>query len=1145
MRIGLLGTLQVTDDAGEPVRVGGNRVRALLILLALEADQVISASTLIDCLWGHGDELPSDAPNALQSLISRLRSVLGPGVIESSPSGYRLSVSPQDIDVAAFEAQARDGARALADGDPETAVRVLRAALGLWRGPALADVADAPFATGAARLLSELRAAATLDRVEADLILGADVVPELRALTAADPLAERPRALLMRALAAGGRQAAALAEYREVRELLANELGVDPSPRLEQVHLDVLRQENFYPGRHPGVRRGGPGALSSPADTAAAPSPARSPSWLTSFVGRDDDVSGVLKKLAEDRLVTLTGPGGVGKTRLAAEVAARLGGPACFTELAPAADPAAVPRAVLGALGLGSHAIGFAAEAAAAAAADPLDRVCDALARREIVLVLDNCEQVVSAAAALAERVLAGCPRVRIVATSREPLRISGETLWVLPPLPVPAPAPSALSPGPGADLPAPAGPGPAAGAPAPLNLDISDISRSPAVRLLRDRGAAVRPGFEVNAANADAIARICRALDGMPLAIELAAVWLRTLTPAQLAERLDDRFALLTGGSRTALPRHQTLRAVVDWSWELLSEPERVLARRLAVFPVGATLTAAEQVCADRPGPGGAGLPRGMVLPALSGLVAKSILAATDGPDGVPRYRMLETVRAYCLERLTEAADGDYVRAACAAYYLNLAETGDPMLRTAGQGRWFREFSAEQDNMHAALGWAIERGDAETAYRFIRALAYYWVQHGRGDGHSFARNVLALPADGTERSLRMAEARLICAFLAPGPLFELGEVRPALTAAIADLTELSAGGAGIHPVAALVEPMLALYDGNPERAIELFNGYAAGKDPMLRPMGLFYRSRFTGQLGRVAEAEADCRAALKEFRPIGDRYVIAIALLYLAEFAELRADHAAAIGLLTEGRAIGGELDEHWVDLWYVDGMLAVVRARAGDLEGARDDLGRASRAMEKAGIGTVEDACTWLRSVAAEISWRTGDLRGAERCCADVLAAIEGKPIAWWRPYQITVSVKLAMIRLMLGDTGRCRELLAESLRFAADWYEHPPLAAALDATAAFTLRTRPAEPGGAGAAVAAGSGETSRAEIAAKLLGASHTIRGAFDESGLDAPATRAAAREVLGDAAFDAAYASGRALPRAAALALAETRLADAT
>jgi len=1080
VRIGLLGTLTVEDDAGRPVKVGGQRVRALLILLALDAGRVVPAYSLIERLWGDFDDQPGDTANALQSLVSRLRAALrGAATIESSASGYKLSVPGSAIDTVAFTALARDGTRALTSGDPATAARVLREALELWRGPALADVAAEEFAAAHARRLEKLRDAATLDRAEAELLLGADVIPELRALTAAYPLAERPRALLMRALAAVGRQAEALASYEEARALLADHLGVDPSPQLSQVHLDILRQEN-YPER----------------TVATAHRPPASPTWLTSFVGRDDEVSGVLKKLAEDRLVTVTGPGGVGKTRLAAEVSSRLAAPAYFTELAPVTDPADVPRAVLGALGLAPRAIGFAAEAAAAAA-DPLDRVSDALAKREVTLVLDNCEHVVSAAASLAARVLADCPRVRIVVTSREPLRISGETLWVLSPLPEP-----------------------------------------PAIELLRDRAASVQPGFEVNPANAAAVAWICRALDGMPLAIELAAVWLRTLTPAQLAERLDDRFALLTGGSRTALPRHQTLRAVVDWSWELLSEPEQVLARRLAVFPVGATLATAEHVCAD------AALPRGAVLPALNGLVAKSILAVTDTPDGDPRYRMLETVRAYCLDRLAEAREDTSVRDALAARYLTLAETGDPMLRTAEQGRWFNEFTAEQDNMHAALRWAITRGDAETAYRFIRSLAYYWVQHGRGDGHGLARDVLAMPVTGVESSLRMAEARVICAFLAPGPLFDLAAVRPAMTAAIGELTELSAGDTDIHPVAALVEPMLALYDGDPERAIGLFRRYTASKNPMLRAMGLFYSSRFNGQLGRVAMAEADCRAALEGFRPLGDRYVVAIALMYLAEFAELRADHASAIALLTEGRGVGSELGEHWVDLWYIDGMLAVIRARAGDLTGARDDLARASRAMDRVGMGSADDAGTWLRSVAAEVAWRAGDLRGTERCCSDVLAALDGKPSAWWRSYQITASVRLAMARLMLGDTARCRELLAEALRLAADWYEHPPLAAALDATAVLALRADPAdEAAGSGSAAGSAGAGGKAAEIAAQLLGAAHAIRGAFDESSLDAPAARATARDTLGPDAFAAAYAFGRALPRADALALAEAALAN--
>ena len=307
---------------------------------------------------------------------------------------------------------------------------------------------------------------------------------------------------------------------------------------------------------------------------------------------------GVLKQLAAERLVTLTGPGGVGKTRLAAEAAERLAGggfawfagSASFAALAPVTEPSEVPHAVLDALGLRERSI---ARRGADGAADPLDRLCAALAERDALLILDNCEHVIEPAAILAARLLADCPGVRVLATSREPLRIGGESLYVVAPLPVP----------PAAD-PADRRRADPSGNPASGRWPEADPSSSPAVRLFADRAAAVQPDFQLDASTAGPVAQICRTLDGMPLAIELAAPWLRTLTPAQLAERLDDRFALLTGGSRASLPRHQTLRATVDWSWQLLSEPERVLARRLAVFPGGATLAAAEQVCAD-PAPG------------------------------------------------------------------------------------------------------------------------------------------------------------------------------------------------------------------------------------------------------------------------------------------------------------------------------------------------------------------------------------------------------------------------------------------------------------------------------------------------------------------------------------------------------------
>ena len=727
VRIGLLGTLAVYDEAGQPVRVGGHRVRMLLILLALDAGRVVPAFSLIERLWE--DEPPANAGNSLQSLVSRLRSALreaGPGdqVIESHPAGYRLALAPGQVDAVAFEALARQGSQAFAAGDAATAQRTLREALDAWRGPALADASGARFASGPAARLEELRTLATMDLIEAGLALGDgdSLVGELRAMIAADPVAERPRGLLMRALYAAGRQAEALAVYAQTRELLASELGVDPSSQLEQIYLGVLRQDlptGAYGSPPGGVTSGGPREVrSAPGEARSAPgdvSPAaerpppgnpqtarltgvRKP--LTSFVGRDEDVTRVLKMLAEGRLVTLTGPGGAGKTRLAIETAARLaaesaadsaaqtpaealtgtgaaaanpaGGQVWLIELTPVTDPGELPYAVLHTLGIRESPVTRAPAGTGqpGVVADPVQRLVTVLAQRRGLLILDNCEHIVAAAAALADQVLADCPGIRVLVTSREPLRITGESLWPVPPLPVPPPAPmpdpEAL-----AAMPDPTAPGelaPAGG------TESGEIAGYASVRLLADRAAAVRPDFRVDDGNAADVARICRALDGMPLAIELAAARLRTLSAAQLAQRLGARFDLLTGGSRTAVRRHQTLRAVVDWSWELLSGPEQVLARRLAIFPGGVALTAAEQVCQDST------LPAETILPAIFGLVEKSFLIVTG--DGEPRYRMLETIRAYCAERLAETGEEDRVRHAFATHFLRLAETADPLLR-------------------------------------------------------------------------------------------------------------------------------------------------------------------------------------------------------------------------------------------------------------------------------------------------------------------------------------------------------------------------------------------------------------------------------------------------------------------------------
>jgi predicted ATPase len=859
----------------------------------------------------------------------------------------------------------------------------------------------------------------------------------------------------------------------------------------------------------------------------------------------------VLKQLAAERLVTLTGPGGVGKTRLAAEAAERLAGggfawftgSAWFVALAPVTEPSEVPHAVLDALGLRERSI---ARRGADGAADPLDRLCAALAEGDALLVLDNCEHVIEAAAILAARLLADCPGVRFLATSREPLRIGGESLHVVAPLPVP-PASGPASDralGPASDR--AFDPASEPGCPASGHWPAADPASSPAVRLFADRAAAVQPDFQLDASTAGPVAQICRTLDGMPLAIELAAPWLRTLTPAQLAERLDDRFALLTSGSRASLPRHPTLRATVDWSWQPLSGPERVLARRLAVFAGGATLTAAEQVCADpvqapdgRPpatgrADGADRLRRAEVLTALSGLVGKSILTMAEASDdAAPRYRMLETVRAYALERLTEAGEADTVRDALARFFCELAETADPLLRTADQMRWFHLLSAEQDNTHAALRWALARGDAGTALRLVRALGYYWVQLGHGEGDGLAREVLALtPPDPPTKAT--AEARVICAMLAAGWSYDLESVKEQLIEGVAGIAAWADDPGDLHPLAAMAEPLLLQFTGDREQVQAVYDRYATARDPWLRAMGLFYRAQHASEMGRLDGVEEELQVALREFRAMGERWGTALVLTILADVIDLRADDAATIAALEEAVAIGRELNA-WGDLAYVEARLATVRARSGDLARCRSELDRIGRTA-LARRGQI-DLDRWVTFMRAELAWREGDPALVVDCCTGVLAAFDSYRAVWWEALRARIRSRLALAVLAQGDEARCRQLLDSALEATAAWTEHPALAGVLDACACYTLR-RPGLAPTAGPPITAG-----RAELAARLLGAAHAVRGAFDESSLDAPQARAAARDALGPAAFGAAYRSAADSTYRTALELAHAALSS--
>jgi predicted ATPase/DNA-binding SARP family transcriptional activator len=1108
MRIELLGTVQVRDDAGDPAHVGGPRAQALLALLALDADRVVPAASLIDRLWD--DDPPEGARGALQSMISRLRGVLGE-VIESHPAGYRLAAGRDQVDALAFEELAGQGSRALAGGDPARASAILRQALALWRGPALAGLPATGLATGIAARLEELRRSATADRIEADLAAAtaadaAGLTAELRALVAEDPLAERPRALLMRALYLAGRQAEALAVYQDARAQLAAQLGVDPSPQLEQVYLGVLRRslpearevgrgwlagETREAGETQSPATAGPAtshdtAVSRPA--AAPRSTLRVP--LTSLLGRDDQVAQVEALTGENRLVTLTGPGGVGKTRLAAEVAGRVAararGGVWLVDLAPLGDPGDVQYAALTAVGIrdglfagsGGGEPGQTAEPGAPPALDPSRRLVSGLRERSGLIVLDNCEHLIEAVAAIADAVLSGCPGIRILAASREALGITGETVCPVPPLPVP----------------------PESGA-----GELTAVAAAASVRLLADRARAVRPGFALTGANAADVARICRVLDGMPLAIELAAARLRTMSPAQLTGRLGDRFAVLTGGSRTALPRHQTLRAVVEWSWDLLSKPERVLARRLAVLPAGATLADAEGICSDEPDAVGGELPAGAVLDALTGLADKSFLTVDgEASDVEPRYRMLETIRAYCLERLAEADEEDGVRDRMCGYYLALAETAEPLLRTPqAQFCWFDVLAAESGNMHAALRWAIERGDADTALRFCAALTWYWYLRGQcGDYASLVKAALALDAAGPQRTDRATvEARATCAAaIAIGANWDMAAASDPLDAAAAAAAADPSGRPEPHLVM-LCRALVQRFGGHPERGLELLAGYLDSADRWMGASARMQCAVILLGLGRIEEASLGADAALAVFREIGESWSTGMALMLRADLYKIAGDYRGAITALEEVAASGLQLgsapdkDATWL---YSD--LAWLRIRAGDYAAAHAVLDLADQNARERG-----DPGRYLRLIRAELAWQEGHLAEATRLCEDLLREGASQP-ASQAPLRALAGARLGVLELEAGDIARGTALLRDALGTATTVGDRPTSAAAVEGLAAAALRI-------------------AEAGRAAALLGAADSIRGAVDRSSLDAPGIRAAATEQLGEAAFELAYERG--------------------
>ncbi|MBP2320987.1 putative ATPase/DNA-binding SARP family transcriptional activator [Kibdelosporangium banguiense] len=995
MQIGILGPLAVTGA------VAGARLRALLIALALEPGQVVSMSRLIDGVWAQ--DPPAKASNALQVLVSRLRKADLP--IESQPAGYRLALDPDEVDATRFERLVT----AARSADDATKSRLLREALGLWRGPALQDVADEEFFQPRITRLNELRLTAIEDRAEAELRLGEDPTAKLTALMADNPLRERMAGALMRALAASGRANEALTVYETTREALAEQLGADPSPELSALHTSILRAEQ-RPKTN--IRTG-----------------------LTTFVGRGDDVSQVRKLVGDHRLTTLTGLGGTGKTRMAIEVARTLldqtPDGVWLAEFAPVTAGDDLAQVVLGTVGL--------REGALIPKGEPIDRLTAAMSTRNALLVLDNCEHVIDAAAALAERLLGECPRLRILATSREPLNITGEALWPVEPLALP-----------------------------PDNSDIGTAMSSDAVRLLSDRASAMRPGFVVDEQTVEDVVRICRALDGMPLALELAAVRLRTMTPAQVASRLDDRFQLLTGGSRVALPRHQTLRAMVDWSWELLSDRERAVLRRFAVFSGGATLEAAEQVCGGD---------------VLAELADKSLLVPGE------RYQMLETIKAYCLEKLAEAGELGQTRQAHAKYFLGLVETADPGLRGTDQLTWLARLTADHDNINAALRNAIAIGAAQTAAQLAATAGWYWwLSSHQEEGVDLTTAALALP--GADEETRAA-AYAVAALLSLAGNVDANQA----TEFLAEAQRFAGHQESRYPLLRLVWHVHHVISGTGPAA-------EPDKDPWVEAATRLQRAAIRLSMGhRHAEVESDLDAAVSGFHVIGDRWGYAFALTNLASLVAWRGDIAAAITHHEQAVQAAAELgaNEDMVLSWI---QLAQLRWQLGDTAACTTALTQAEREAAKLGVPSAQATVAYGK---AEVMRWAGDLDAVRNLLAKAEVLARHVSINWG--IRVAVAGQQGYLHAEQGDLDAARERHAFALDMVLGTPNSILIAHIVVGIADLALRQgKPAE--------------------SARLLAAADAIRGTPDLSHPDARRVKEQARAALGEQLFTEAAQRGR-------------------
>ncbi len=935
----LLGPLEVSI-AGVDVEVRRVKERVVLALLALRANQLVSVTQLEAGLWDdHGSPRPT---SNVRVHVSRLRKTLGTHsdgaerLIITSGGGYLCKLPPQAVDVWRFEQLAATGKKELAAGDADAAGRTLRRALAQWRDRVLADLTLPPAFQPELVRLEEERLAVLEARVDADLRCGRhhELAAELEQLTAESPLRERLWGQRMVALYRSGRQAEALRAYGDLRTLLREELGISPSPALQELERAVLDQDGTLnaPRRDAVSSVGRPRddsrdlAVGPPTGETASDRPRAHhlPRDLTSFVSRPKEMADIAALLETPGLVTLVGAGGSGKTRLALRTAWEAV-PSCdgvrLCELAPLEDGNQVVPELATALGCRDQ-----------PGAELVQTVAERLAVGRNLVVLDNCEHLLDAVAVLATRLLRTVPDLRLLATSRSPLGVDGERVYRVPSMSTPD---------------------------STAVLSAEGLIDYESVRLFVDRAINHRPGFRVGPADCRDLAAICARLDGNPLALELAAARVRSMSIADIAGRLDDRFEVLTGGARVGPARQTSLKACIDWSFDLLDEREQVTLGRLAVFAGGFDLAAAESVA---PRPGG----RVLVVDSVASLVDQS-LVQLDTTGRTARYRMLDTVRGYALDRLRDLGTDEErdARSAHAAYFLDLAEKAAPSFVGDGHLAWKIRMDADHENLRAAFVTMLADRDPTGALRFGVALSRFWNSRGLyGEEIELLEAALARPHEGLAPTVLAAALNAVGYLLFRQGATAQAQVRLDEALHLAD----QAGSDALRADALRTLAWVAARRGQPDQAVQLASqaveaALASGESHLI--------SRAYDVRAAVchhhdpAGARADYSEALRHGRAAHDAMGQATALNNLAILELEQGDHHAAQRLFGEAQVITEEIRDEslhpfinygiGVTALFEEDTLVARRAIADSWHGARESGQQSLMAYALLGLGVV----------------------------------------------------------------------------------------------------------------------------------------------------------------------------------------------